>query len=246
MPWVPGCRYNASIMGRASALHRLQQVDGEISRRRTRGEQIDALLANSSELRSVQQALQDNQLQQDEARRAVRQAEFAAQAQRDKLEQTEKTLYAGSVGNPKELQDLQMEAESLRRHLQTLEDRLLEVMVQQEEVQERRQSLTEELAGLQANQQRQHAALITEQGQLQVELSTLSAEREAAAASVPAEDLSRYTALSRKLGGLAVAAVAEGTCGACGLTITPSMQQSIRSGPDLINCPQCGRILYAV
>lgn len=232
-------------MGRASALHRLQQVDGEILRRRTRGEQIAVLLANSTELREVQQALQENQAQLDDVRGAIRQAEYAAQAQRDKLEQTEKTLYAGTVGNPKELQDLQMEAESLRRHLQTLEDRLLEVLVQQEEVQERRQSLSEQSAGLQAKQQTQHAALIAEHNRLQAELTNLEAEREVAAASVAAKDLTRYTALSRKLGGLAVAAVAEGTCGACGLTITPSMQQSIRSGPDLINCPQCGRILYA-
>jgi predicted nucleic acid-binding Zn-ribbon protein len=215
-------------------------------RRRTRGEQIAALLANSSEVREVQQSLQDNQAQLDEVRGALRQAEFAAQTQRDKLEQTEKTLYAGTVGNPKELQDLQMEAESLRRHLQTLEDRQLEVLVQQEEVQERRQALSEQLASLQAKQETQHAALISERGQLQSELSTLEAEREVAAASVPAADMTRYAALSRKLGGLAVAAVAEGTCGACGLTITPSMQQSIRSGSDLINCPQCGRILYAV
>jgi len=232
-------------MGRASALHRLQQVDGEISRRRSRGEQILAILANSSELRGVQLSLDENQDQLEAARAAVRQAELAAQAQREKIEQTEKSLYGGTVSNPKELQDLQMEAESLNRHLQTLEDRLLEALLVQEEWQEQRQSLTEQLTGLQARQATEHAALLSEQSQLDTELENLQAEREAATVSVAAADLTRYEALSRKLGGLAVATLHEGTCGACGLTITPSMQQVIRGGADLVICPQCGRILYA-
>ena len=232
-------------MGRVSALHRLQQVDGEITRRRTRGEQISAILANSTELLSLQHSLDGNRNQLEAARATVREAEYASQAQREKLEQTEKSLYGGTVSNPKELQDLQMEAESLKRHLQTLEDRLLEVLLEQEELQDQRQSLTEELAGLQARRATEHAALFSEQAQLDMELDNLQAEREAATVSVGAGDLARYEALSRKLSGLAVATLHEGTCTACGLTITPSMQQVIRGGADLVNCPQCGRILYA-
>jgi len=232
-------------MGRVSALHRLQQVDGEISRRRTRGEQISAILANSTELLSLQHSLDGNRNLLEAARATVREAEYASQAQREKLEQTEKSLYGGTVSNPKELQDLQMEAESLKRHLQTLEDRLLEVLLEQEELQDQRQSLTEELAGLQARRATEHAALFSEQAQLDMELDNLQAEREAATVSVGAGDLARYEALSRKLSGLAVATLHEGTCTACGLTITPSMQQVIRGGADLVNCPQCGRILYA-
>ena len=232
-------------MGRLSALHRLQQVDGEITRRRTRGEQISSLLANSNELHSLQQSLDANQDQLEATRVATREAEYAAEAQQEKLEQTEKSLYGGTVSNPKELQDLQLEAESLKRHLQTLEDRLLEVLLEQEELQEQRQSLTEQLAGLQTRQATEHAVLFSEQAQLNIELDNLQAEREAATVSVAAGDLVRYEALSRKLSGLAVATLHEGTCSACGLTITPSMQQVIRGGADLVNCPQCGRILYA-
>jgi predicted nucleic acid-binding Zn-ribbon protein len=232
-------------MGRLSALHRLQQVDGEISRRQTRGEQISAILANSNELHSLQQLLDANQDQLGAARVVIREAEYAAEAQQEKLEQTEKSLYGGTVSNPKELQDLQMETESLKRHLQTLEDRLLEVLLEQEELQEQRQSLTEQLAGLQTRQATDHAVLFSEQAQLNIELDNLQAEREAATVSVAAHDLVRYEALSQKLSGLAVATLHEGTCTACGLTITPSMQQVIRGGADLVNCPQCGRILYA-
>jgi len=232
-------------MGRVSALHRLQQVDGEITRRRTRGEQISSILANSAELLSLQQSLDGNQRDLEATRATVREAEYASQAQREKLEQTEKSLYGGTVSNPKELQDLQLESESLKRHLQTLEDRQLEVLLEQEELQEQRQTLTEQLAALQTRRSIEQAALFSEQAQLNMELDNLQAEREAATVSVAAQDLVRYEALSRKLSGLAVATLHEGTCTACGLTITPSMQQVIRGGADLVNCPQCGRILYA-
>jgi len=232
-------------MGRVSALHRLQQVDGEITRRRTRGEQISSILANSTELLNLQESLDGNQNQLEAARVVVREAEYAAQAQREKLEQTENSLYGGLVSNPKELQDLQLEAESLKRHLQTLEDRQLEVLLEQEELQEQRQAMTQQLAGLQSRLATEQAALFSEQAQLGIELDNLQAEREAATVSVAAADLVRYEALSRKLSGLAVASLHEGTCTACGLTITPSMQQVIRGGADLVNCPQCGRILYA-
>ena len=96
----------------------------------------------------MQESLDGNQNQLEAARVVIREAEYAAQAQREKIEQTENSLYGGAVSNPKELQDLQMEAESLKRHLQTLEDRLLEVLLEQEELQEQRQSMTQQLAGL--------------------------------------------------------------------------------------------------
>lgn len=232
-------------MGRASALHRLQQVDSEILRRRTRGEQISAILSNISEVHGVRQALDQNQQRLDAAQAEFREAEYAFQSQRGKIEQTEATLYGGAVTNPKELQDLQMEAESLKRHLETLEDRLLQAMLVQDEVQEQRQSLSDELSGLERRQASEHAALLAERDRLHSELESLQAERELAAASVSADDLRRYAALSERMGGLAVASLEEGTCGACGLTIPPSIQQNIRSGPDVVNCPQCGRILYA-
>jgi hypothetical protein len=232
-------------MGRASALHRLQQVDTEMLRRQTRDEQITAILTNSSELQNLQRALEDNQARLETCRLAVQQAELAAHSQREKTEHTERTLYGGTVTNPKELQDLQLEAESLKRHLQTLEDRLLEVLLEQDEIQTQRTALTEQLTAARARRESEHASLLSEQSKLRIELENLLTEREAAAASIVPEDLARYEALARRLGGLSVATVEEGTCGACGLTITPSMQQSVRSGHALVPCPQCGRILYA-
>ena len=42
--------------------------------------------------------------------------------------QAEASLYGGHVQNPKELQDLQKDVASLKRHLETLEERELEAM----------------------------------------------------------------------------------------------------------------------
>ncbi|MGZ9220523.1 MAG: C4-type zinc ribbon domain-containing protein [Anaerolineales bacterium] len=39
--------------------------------------------------------------------------------------------------------------------------------------------------------------------------------------------------------------MSDGSCAACGTTLTPSQQQIARSTSQLIYCPSCGRILYA-
>lgn len=49
-------------------------------------------------------------------RHDLKTAEAEAEAQKIKIEQTEASLYGGSVHNPKELQDLQREVASLKKH----------------------------------------------------------------------------------------------------------------------------------
>ena len=59
------------------------------------------------------------------AKTSLRVAEAEAEAQKIKIEHTEASLYGGSVHNPKELQDLQRDVASLKKHLTTLEERQL-------------------------------------------------------------------------------------------------------------------------
>jgi len=66
-----------------------------------------------------------------------------------------------------------------------------------------------------------------------------------AAADVSEGDMPLYGSLRKSGSGLAVAEMLDGTCGACGLTLAASARQEVRTGPGLIRCMQCGRILYA-
>jgi predicted nucleic acid-binding Zn-ribbon protein len=176
---------------------------------------------------------------------ASREGERELAAQRAKIEEVEKRIADGSVRPPKEWQDLQLDSEAMARHLHALEDDLLQTMMQTEEAEaelDRARVHSQEVARAHA---RTSGGLEAEQKQLESRLSSLSSEREAAAADVLASDLALYNDLRRQLGGVAVSPLRDDACGICGLALPASMGQVVRQAGVLVRCSQCGRILYA-
>src|SRR5687768_18403957 len=86
-----------------------------------------------------------------EAERALKLSEAEVEKQSIKIEQTESSLYGGRVHNPKELQDLQKDVASLKRHLSTLEERELEAMLVAETTEKDLQNAKSILERLQSN-----------------------------------------------------------------------------------------------
>jgi len=58
--------------------------------------------------------------------------------------------------------------------------------------------------------------------------------------------LERYEALRQQRRGVAVAEIRDNACDACGTTLTAALQQSARHAAELVHCPTCGRILFAL
>jgi len=232
-------------MSRASSLYSLQILDLKLESSRERVTEILAILEDDQDIISCRGILEKTEAKLKDARAANSRAEHVVASQRAKIEQTEKTLYGGTIRNPKELQDRQQEAESLKRYLVTLEDRLLEVMIQLDEAQQERDAASGNLARAEDIQTTQHKDLNQEREGLLESINRMDAEREAALANVDQQDLSLYEDLKQRFGGIVITLVQAGNCGACGFGVAHSVQQSIRSGSNLIRCDQCGRILYA-
>ena len=116
-------------MSQSFKLFRLQQIDSELDKIYSRLNEIEAKLADDLQIRLAQEKVEDAHQEQNDAALQLRRAEVDVQSQRSKIEQSEATLYSGKVKNPKELQDLQNEAEALKRYLTILEDRQLEAML---------------------------------------------------------------------------------------------------------------------
>jgi hypothetical protein len=232
-------------MSRASSLHRLQTLDSETDRCRERLAEIEFLLGGSKAVDDQRACLAEAAARLQAARSASKVAEHALASHRTKLEEAERALYGGSVRNPKELQDLQAEVDGFRRHLPTLEDHVLDAMVAVEEAELVHQAATDELDRLLGLEASRNQALVEEQTGLRKQVERLQAEREAALGDVSPEDLATYSRLRETRGGLAVALLQDDTCGACGLTQSRSLGQTIRMGSELTRCKQCGRILYS-
>jgi predicted nucleic acid-binding Zn-ribbon protein len=232
-------------MSRVSSLHRLQEIELSIDRGRARVAEVEKLLGASDAVREARAAHEQAQAGSRTAQATVRDAELAARTQRTKLENAERALYSGGVQNPKELQGLQADVESLKRHLSSLEDGLLEAMVALEDLEVRARRAEDQLAQAEGTQVTEQASLAGERTQLLARLATLETEREAALAGVAEKDLALYARLRESMGGRALATLQDGSCSACGVGIGAAERQTVRNSAELFRCPQCGRILYA-
>ena len=231
-------------MSRASGLHRLQAMDLVADQLKRRQHEIESLLSDSAGLDRLRSELAGATEAALAAAAVVRSAHHAVQDQRHKLKEAEQALYGGRVQSPKELTELQAEADSLKRHLDTLEDRYLEAMLSQDQATATERDSQFAVESLMSNRTNQHTELQAELGQIRDRLSDFELEREAATVSVAADDLATYERLRGRLGGIAVALLEEASCGACGLRVSASTEQLVRAGAVLITCGQCGRVLY--
>lgn len=232
-------------MSAAFNLYRLQQTDTRLLQARSRWNVVQGALENDANTRA---ALEHDQSAREACLRSeniLREAEFQTQATRVKIEQAEASLYGGRVSNPKELQDLQKDVESLKRHLAALEDEQLEAMLALEVAQAAETLARAALDLTLANVEVESKELRVEQALLRSEVESLEAERQAIAHGMDSQSLERYDALRAQKRGIAVAMLVDGTCNACGAPLPPSQRQAAQIGDQLIHCPSCGRMLYA-
>lgn len=232
-------------MSAALGLYRLQQTDSRIDLIHARLKTIRETLQNDSAVRLAHENFAAAEGKSKSAERGLKSAEADFEKQRLKIEQAEASLYGGKVQNPKELQDLQNDVASLKRHLATLENRELEAMMAFEAAEKEYQAAKAELEKVQAGAAAQHSDLIKESEALQKELEKLASERKAVMSDLPHPAVTLYDQLRERKRGLAVAAISDSACTACGTTMTPSQEQNARSTTQFFHCPTCGRILYA-
>ena len=232
-------------MSASLGLYRLQVVDNEINEIQARLEIIQQTLEDDEASLRAMEALAAAEIEYEAAVHVLKQAEQEVAKLTTKIEQSESSLYGGSVKNPKELQDLQNEIAALKRHYKTLEERQYEAMEGEERSKRKRQDVENELTQLKQDRSAQFDILESEQSELNKNLERLHTERQAALSPLDSNLLSKYDELRKERNGKAVVTLNDGACSACGTTLTPSQQQSARSASQLFTCPTCGRILYA-
>ena len=232
-------------MSQPFKLFRLQQIDSHIDQVGNRFREIEAALNDKATLNEARQRFTEAEANLAAAQKALHLAEETVKAQRVKIEQTEAALYGGKVRNPKELQDLQNESAALKRFLATLEDRQLEALIAIEDLEAISKENAIALSKITAESEALDQRLGKEQASLTQELKHLQNERQAAASSIPTDDMGLYERLRQQRRGVAVARVNANTCSACGSLLSPALLQVARSPSQLARCDSCGRILYS-
>lgn len=232
-------------MSQVTILYRLQKIDSKRDQLLARLKEIESSLSNDPALRDSKQQAEDAELQLAKAQDALKDADNTSRSTRVKIEEAEAALYGGKIKSPKELQDIQKEIASLKRHLAVLEDRQIEAMVTLEEKEAANAQAEAKHQQSQLNNKLKNGDLSLEQQALTREVERLNAERQAASGSLTQETLQLYERLRKQKSGIALALVEDESCQVCGSSLTPAECQAARSPSRLTFCGSCGRILYA-
>lgn len=232
-------------MNDALTLYRLQQLDDQLNQANDRLAEIEAALSDDQRVRKAEKTLAKAEEEAREIRINLRRIEGDVEAQRIKRKTTQAALFGGKIKNPKELQDLQMESEALKRYITKLEDEQLEAMIANESAELAVEQAQNALKQAKGTAVEESAALRGEMSKLEEDVERLSRERDAALKAVSPTSLSLYENLIETKRGVAVASISDGGCSICGQALPPAEIQAVRKGDALVPCPSCGRILFS-
>lgn len=174
-----------------------------------------------------------------------RKADKDVEAVKTRRERDQGMIDSGGVSNPKDLERMVHELESLARRISDLEDVELEVMERLEAAQNARaaaaaeaEQVAAQVADMQAKRD-QRAAEIKAQG------AEVTRERAQTADGLPADLMDLYGKLRAQKAGVGAAALRQRQCGGCRLTLDASILSSIRAAAsdEVLRCEECGRIL---
>jgi predicted nucleic acid-binding Zn-ribbon protein len=213
--------------------------------RRTTLPERAELEARTSELRAQTGRRAERERLRDEALAQERRLDDEARTVATHAGDVDKRLYSGSVTSPRELQAMQADVEMLRRQLNDLEERELEVMEQREALDGEIAELDGAIASLERTIGDLRAAIATTEGEIDAEIDRDAGVRAQHAAQVNAPLLADYERRRAQNKGAGAARLTGVTCGACHLTIPSTEAERIRraAGAEVAYCDNCGAIL---
>ncbi|WP_307828157.1 C4-type zinc ribbon domain-containing protein [Nocardioides sp. SYSU D00038] len=176
----------------------------------------------------------------------VEQVKLDADVEQVKARRTrdQQRMDQGLITNPKDLERMQGELQSLQRRITSLEDDELEVMARLEDAEKDLASHAEQVAAADERLAELTASRDERTAALDRELERVAGERAPLAAELPADLLALYERL-REQKGVGAAELRARQCGGCRLTLDNAELQVIRSSPEdtVVRCEECQRIL---
>jgi predicted nucleic acid-binding Zn-ribbon protein len=224
-------------------LIRLQQLEDLAERaRRTiadepiRQQELDAKLAAAQKiLEDERQRLAANQV----ARRATEKELAEVQSRLSKFKDQ-----MMAVKTNREYQAMQKELEVAAEEIRRLEDRLLERMIEHDEVTAHLKLVDAEFKESSAAIGEERTALAREVEHSHARLSEVAVEREALVPQIPARLVAIFDRVMRHHKLAAVAEVRDGRCSICNVRLRPQVYNDLHRNDSIIQCDSCHRILF--
>jgi predicted nucleic acid-binding Zn-ribbon protein len=231
-------------MSIAKQLYQLQELEIALESNEQAQNRIVSQLGENQDILKAKARLASDQNKLEELNLQQKSADWEIEDLTAKIKEIEKKLYGGRISNSKELTNLQLEAEELKKIRSQLEDKVLGLMDEGELTRKTISDASRELAVLEARWQNQQKELTLELEKFKTNHTTLGANKQSVLPQIDSATLEIYKDIKKRKG-IAVARVEQGICLGCRITLPNSDLQQAR-GNGLVKCSSCGRILFMV
>jgi uncharacterized protein len=148
------------------------------------------------------------------------------------------------VKTNREYQAMLHEIEAAQNDIRVREDRILEIMVESDELSTAIKTSEAELKTAEKETAAERQLLDQETARLRAALEETGAAREKLAAEIDRGVLATFEQVARNRKGLAVAEARGGLCTICHVRLRPQVFNEVRRNASIIQCDSCRRILY--
>ncbi len=223
----------------------LQQVDLKIAELGARIETYPARIeALASALKHFIEAHEERKARLAANRKLARDQDGEIQVIREKIAKHKDQLY--QVKTNEQYKAMLHEIEGEEKNVRSVEDRILEKMIEAEELQNQISDAAARLDGEKARVESETRALDAQREADLHERDTLLAERHKLDAMLGDDMRSTYERVRTGRNGVAVAEARDGFCTACHVRLRPQAYNEVRTNEMMITCENCSRILYYV
>ena len=197
----------------------------------------DKLAAAKTLLDHAKQRVKENEVERRKLQLEVEAKRTAINKFKTQQQQTRKN---------EEFQAFNNEIKHFETDIQALEDRELVFMEEAETLSHTATSAEKEFAKTDAVIREQIARLEAGVVASNARLQELEADHAKLSKGIPDETVELYQRLFVKKGDAAVVPLEHEVCGGCRLKVPTQTVADVRGGQKIVQCPQCGRILYRV
>src|SRR6185436_10230477 len=151
-----------------------------------------------------------------------------------------------SVKTNVEYQAMQKEIEFAQHEVKAYEDKILEGMLEADDLTAAVKRAETESAAEQKAVETERKAYAADLAGVGEALERLTAERAEVVSSLSPQVLSTFELVSRRRNGVAVAEARDGICTICHVRMRPQVFNTVRRNEEILQCDSCQRILFFV
>jgi len=151
-----------------------------------------------------------------------------------------------NVKTNQEYHAIQHEIAFAQNEIKGHEDRMLERMMELDDLNAGLKAAETELASTQKSVESEKASIVTEHDVLRDRVDALKAERAGVVSSLSGEALGIFERVSTRRNGIAMSEAKDGVCTLCHVRLRPQVFNTVRRNDAILQCDHCNRILYFV